>query len=279
MFIADAQVHVWGPETPERPWRAGHQPRRAEPLQPADLLREMSAAGVDRAVLVPPYIDCERNDLVLAAAQQYPDHFAVMGRLDTGAPGARAQIANWRAQAGMRGMRCSFNRKELAAPMVDGRLDWLWREAEQAGVPIMALVPHTLLPVIDRIAEHHPALKLALCHFSLPNDTVDAEAFRDFDQLLLLAKRANVMVKASALPCYTRDVYPFASLHSYIRRVYDAFGPQRMMWGSDLSRLPCAYSQCVTLFTAELPWLYGDDLDAIMGRNLCRWLEWEMPAR
>ena len=77
----------------------------------------------------------------------------------------------------------------------------------------------------------------------------------------------------------SRNVYPFASLHSYIRRVYDAFGPQRMMWGSDLSRLPCAYSQCVTLFTAELPWLYGDDLDAIMGRNLCRWLEWEMPAR
>lgn len=279
MFIADAQVHVWGPNTPERPWRAGHKPGRAEPLQAADLLREMSTAGVARAVLVPPYVDCERNDLVLAAARQDPDRFAVMGRLDTDAPGARAQIATWRSQPGMLGLRCSFNRPELAAPLVDGRIDWLWAEAERAGVPVMALVPHALLPVIDRIAERHPALKLALCHFSLANDTVDAEAFRDFDRLLALAKRANVMVKASALPCYTRACYPFSSLHPYIRRVYDAFGPKRMMWGSDLSRLPCTYKECVELFTQELPWLGGSDLESIMGRNLCEWLEWEMPAQ
>ncbi|MEI7681595.1 MAG: amidohydrolase, partial [Betaproteobacteria bacterium] len=68
----------------------------------------MLAAGVARAVLVPPYIDCERNDLVLAAAQKYPDHFAVMGRLDINSPGARAQFATWRAQPGMFGLRCSF---------------------------------------------------------------------------------------------------------------------------------------------------------------------------
>lgn len=278
MFIADAQVHVWGPNTPERPWRAGHKPSRAEPLTPEELLREMRAAGVARAVLVPPYVDCERNDLVLAAAQHYPDHFAVMGRLDTEAPGARAQFAAWRAQPGMFGVRCSFNRPELAAPLIDGRIDWLWAEAENAGVPVMALVPHALLHVIDRIAERHPALKLALCHFSLRNDILDEEAFGDFDRLLALAKRPNIMVKASALPCYTSERFPFRFLHPYIRRAYDAFGPKRLMWGSDLSRLPCAYQECVGLFTQELPWLTADDLDAIMGRNLCQWLGWEMPA-
>jgi len=278
MFIADAQVHVWGPNTPERPWRTGHNPRRAAPLTPEDLLREMRAAGVSRAVLVPPYIDCERNDLVLTAAQTYPQQFAVMGRLDTGAPDARAQLARWRAQTGMFGLRCSFNRPELSAPLLDGRIDWLWADAEKAGLPIMALVPHALLPAIDRIAERHPALKLALCHFSLANDTFDAEAFGDFDRLLALAARPNIMVKASALPCYTRDRYPFLFLHTYIRRAFDAFGPGRLMWGSDLSRLPCPYHESVDLFTQELPWLSADDLDAIMGRNLCKWLGWPLAA-
>ncbi len=279
MFIADAQVHVWGPQTPERPWRAGHKPSRATPLTPEELLREMQAAGVARAVLVPPYVDCERNDLVLAAAQRYPDRFAVMGRLDTAAPGARAAVATWCTQPGMRGLRCSFNRPELSAPMVDGRIDWLWAEAERAGVPVMALVPHDLLHVIDRIAERHPALKLALCHFSLRNDTLDDDAFRDFDRLLALAKRPNIMVKASALPCYTSDRYPFGFLHPFIRRAHDAFGPARLMWGSDLSRLPCTYKECVELFTRELPWLGAGDLAAIMGRNLCDWLGWPAPAR
>ncbi len=279
MFIADAQVHVWGPNTPERPWRAGHNPRRAEPLTPEDLLREMRTAGVARAVLVPPYIDCERNDLVLTAARQYPAQFAVMGRLDTMARDAPTQVATWRAQPGMLGLRCSFNRPELSAPMIDGRIDWFWAAAEQTGVPVMALVPHALLHVIDRIAARHPALKLALCHFSLANDMLDAEAFRDFDRLLALARRPNIMLNASALPCYTADRYPFRFLHAYIRRAYDAFGPARLMWGSDLSRLPCTYRECVDLFTRELPWLAADELDAIMGRNLCEWLGWRLPAR
>jgi L-fuconolactonase len=274
LFIADAQVHIWAPNSPERPWRVGHRPRRAVPLQADDLLREMDAAGVQRAVLVPPYIDCERNDLVLAAARLHPKRFAVMGRLDLDAPDARYQVAIWRRQPGMLGLRCSFNRPHLASALNEIRADWLWEAAEEASVPIMALVTHGMLPLIDRVAARHPRLKLALCHFSLTDDTRDAEAFRDFDKLLALAKRENIAVKASALPCYTSEPYPFRALHPYIRRVYDAFGPKRMFWGSDLSRLPCSYQQCIALFTEELPWLPTDDLAWIMGRGLCEWLPW-----
>jgi L-fuconolactonase len=279
MFIADAQVHIWAPETPERPWRPGYRPKRAVALEAKDLLAEMDAAGVRRAVLVPPYVDCERNDLVLAAARRYPDRFAVMGRLDTEPPGARDEIATWLAQPGMLGLRCSFNRPHLASALEDGRVDWLWAEAEKAGVPIMALVPHSLLHLIDRVAGRHPQLKLALCHFSLADNARDDEAFRDFEKLIAVARRPNVAVKASALPCYTSDSYPFRKLHPYIRRVYDAFGPKRMFWGSDLSRLPCAYRECVGLFTDELPWLPAHDLEWIMGRGLCEWLEWRLPSQ
>ena len=82
MLITDSQVHVWAANTPERPWAPGTRPHRPQPLGSEDLLREMNAAGVGRVVIVPPSLDGIRNDLGLAAAQAYPERFAVMGKID-----------------------------------------------------------------------------------------------------------------------------------------------------------------------------------------------------
>ena len=102
------------------------------------------------------------------------------------------------------------------------------------------------------------------------------EAFRSLDRVLAFAKRPNVAVKVSSLPSYSTDVYPYRNLHTYLRRVYDAFGPQRMFWGSDLSRLAGTYRQCVTMFTEEMPWLTADDLAWIMGYGVCEWTGWKV---
>ena len=275
MLIVDAQVHIWGANTPERPWPARHQPHREVPLGKEELLREIDAAGVNRAVIVPPSWEGDRNDLALAAAQAHPYRFAVMGRLDAETPGARGAIATWRRQPGMLGLRFTFHRPQLLAPLIEGRIDWLWPEAEKAGVPIYVLVPHALVHLIDRIAERHAGLKLVMDHLALTSGKFDEEAFRDLDQLLAIAKRPNVAAKVSALPCYTQGAYPYHNLHPYIRRVYDAFGPKRMFWGSDLSRLPCTYRQGVTMFTEEIPWLTTEDKEWIMGRGVCEWLGWK----
>lgn len=277
MLIADAQVHIWGADTPERPWPARHAPHRPTPLGKDELLGEMDAAGVARAVIVPPSWEGERNDLALAAARAHPDRFAVMGRLDTETPGAREALARWRSQPGMLGLRFTFHRPNLMAPLTEGRIDWLWAEAERAGVPIMVLVSHSMVHFIDRVAERHPGLKLVMDHLALTGGK-DEEAFRDLDRLLAIARRPNVAVKASALPCFTRDAYPYRRLHPYIRSVYDAFGPRRMFWGTDLSRLPCTYRESITMFTEEMPWLTAEDKAWIMGRGVCEWLGWPLPA-
>jgi hypothetical protein len=82
VLIVDAQVHIWAADMPERPWPAeGHgRAHRPAPFSKNDLLREMDAAGVARAVIVPPSWEGDRNDLALAAAAAHPDRFAVMGR-------------------------------------------------------------------------------------------------------------------------------------------------------------------------------------------------------
>ena len=273
MFIVDSQVHIWAASTPERPWPVRDPPQvphRPVPFSKDDLLREMDAAGVHRAVIVPPDWEGGRNDVGLEAARLHPDRFAVMGALDIGAPGARGQIATWRLQPGMLGLRLTFKIQG------NSKDDWLWAEAEAAGVPIM-MVSGKQLHLVDRAAERHPGLKLVIDHLAVLGGKKDDEAFADLDALLALAKRPNVAVKASALPRISTDSYPYRRLHPHIRRVYDAFGPKRMFWGSDRTKLPCPYRQAITMFTEEIPWLTAEDKEWIMGRGLCEWLGWKLP--
>lgn len=159
----------------------------------------------------------------------------------------------------------------------EGRAEWLWAEAEKAGVPLMLLVDFEQTHHIDSVAERYPGLRLVMDHLSLSTGLKDEEAFAGLDKTLALAKWLNVAVKVDSLPTYTSDEYPYRSLHPHLRRVYDAFGPKRIFWGTDLTRLPCSYSQAITMFTEEIPWLTAEDKDWIMGRGLCEWLDWKLP--
>jgi predicted TIM-barrel fold metal-dependent hydrolase len=134
------------------------------------------------------------------------------------------------------------------------------------------------LPHLDRIVERHPSLKVIVDHMGLLQAKKDDEAFQDLPQLLALARRPNVAVKASALPSYSSEPYPYRNLHARIRQVFDAFGPRRMFWGTDLTRLPCSYRQAITLFTEDLPWLAPGDQELVMGRALCDWLGWPLAS-
>ncbi len=98
-----------------------------------------------------------------------------------------------------------------------------------------------------------------------------------WDPVLALAKHSNIAVKATGQAGYALDEYPFRSIHPRLRQVYDAFGPQRMFWGTDITRMPCSWRQCVTLSTEELPWLTGRDLGPVMGRAFCDWIGWKLP--
>ena len=282
MLMVDAQVHIWGADTPERPWPVPPAGLKAVPVHNNGvpftqdfLLGEMDKAGVGRVVIVPPSWEGDRNDLALDAARKHPNRFAVMGRLDIHRPDARDQIRSWLKQPGMLGLRFALHTPLLERPFVSGELDWVWGEAEKAGVPIMVLVPHRLMPAIGRVAEAYPDLKIVMDHLGLVHGK-DQEAFAGLDQLLALAKYKNVAAKATILPFYTTDSYPYRSLHPYLRQVFDAFGPKRLFWGTDLSRLPCSYRQGVTMFTQEIPWLSDEDKTWIMSRAICEWLNWKI---
>jgi predicted TIM-barrel fold metal-dependent hydrolase len=274
MLIADAQVHIWAASTVDRPWPTSgrSEPHRLSPFSADDLLTEMDAAGVDRVVIVPPSWEGDRNDLAIDACRVHPSRFAIMGRFDPNSANA-PRLANWRSLPGMLGMR--FTLRPHHGWLTDGSVEWLWQAAERHGLPVMLSCPG-LLPIVDGIAERYPALRLVIDHLALIR-TLDAAAFADLSDLLAMARRPNVAVKASALPCFSSERYPYRNLHPYIRQVFDAFGPRRMFWGTDLTRLPCSYRQAITMFTEELPFLSAGDKDLIMGRGLCDFLGWPLP--
>ena len=275
MPIVDAQIHLWAADRPDRPWPPGgaaraHQPH---PVSEDMALAGMKDAGIDRAVIVPPSWEGERNDLALEAAALHPDRFAVMGRFPLEQRQSRALVDGWKRQPGMLGMRFTFNTEQQRPWLTDGTADWLWPAAERAGIPLMMSVSGQL-PAVDRIAERHPGLRLVIDHLGLRSGMKGPQAFVGLPELFKLARHSNVAVKASALPCYSVEGYPYRDVHGYIRNVYDAFGPQRMFWGTDWTRLPCSWRQAVTFFTEELPWLSAGDKEWIMGRGICEWLGW-----
>jgi L-fuconolactonase len=279
MMITDAQVHIWAPETPEKPYAKSEasQPHRSIPLGHNELLTEMDGAGVQRCVLVPPTWEADRNDTSLEAARLHPERFAVMGRLKIDALESRALLATWKDQPHMLGIRMVFNHGRSREWLEDGTADWFWDAAEQHDIPVMAFAPHAV-PKLGAIAEGHPGLRMMIDHMGLSTSLRGKPLDAAVDQVIRMARLPNVAIKVSALPCYVDEAYPFPTLHPLIRHVVDAFGAQRCFWGTDLSHLPCPYGQVVTLFTEELDFLSANDKEWIMGRGIAQWLNWPDPT-
>ena len=270
MKIVDAQIHIWSKGTP-----SGLH-RKVSSFTAEEALREMDEAGVHAAVIHPPASwDPDSNAMAVEAARRYPDRFAVMGQFPPTRPELRHLIRGWKNQPGMLGLRWALLHPEEQVWLRDGTLDWLWPAAEQEGLPV-ACMGGLFLKEFRQIAEAHPNLKMILDHCGLVRTGQDEAAFANLDELVALARLPNVAVKATGAPHYSTQGYPYRNIHDGLQRIFDAFGPKRFFWGTDITRMPCSYRQCVTFFTEELPWLKGDDLEWVMGRAVCEWLGWEL---
>lgn len=237
-----------------------------------EMIAAMDRAGVARAVVVPPSWEGDRNDVALAAAAKYPERLWVMGRFPVEARAEAHRLRSWREQPGMLGVRVTLHRAPWLAAFDAGAIDWFWGEAERASLPAMVYAPGRAR-ALGAVAERHRGLRIVVDHLAIPVEAAGDAAFAGLDEVLALAVHPNVAVKVSALPCHSRERYPFRDLHEPIRRVVGAFGPSRMLFGSDYSRLPCSYEDAIRLFTEALEFLSPDDRAEVMGAAAARWLD------
>ncbi len=268
-IIVDAQVHMWKANTPELPWMPGAKPQQPEPFTVEQLLPLMDEAGVDRVIIVPPTLTGLRNDYGIEAAKRHPDRFAVMGRFPVNDPKAAALLPRWKEQPGMLGVRITFGGTTW---LKDGTADWFWPAAEKANVPVMFLAPGELSH-FAHIAERHPQLTLIVDHVGMNNKIPIAQSATD---TIALAKYPNVSVKMKAGAQYAPEPYPYRAMNVQFQRVFEAFGPQRCYWETDITQTlkEGGYKHRIAHFTEELKFLSEEDKDWVMGRAILLRLKW-----
>jgi predicted TIM-barrel fold metal-dependent hydrolase len=275
-MIVDAQVHLWKAESPDWPWVPGRKPQLPEPFTIEKLVAMMDESGVDRVVIVPPSWPGDRNDYAIEAAKRYPTRFGIMGRIPVEKPQSASLLANWREQPGMLGVRLTFHRAQ-AALLEKGSADWFWPAAEQAGLPVMFLAPGNSSRFAP-IAERHPGLQLIIDHMNLTVEIAQERKIKPaIDEVVALAKFPNVSVKVSSTPTYSLESYPWRDITEHIKRCFDAFGPQRCYWGTDITNAfnKSTYRQRITHFTQELKFLSEKDKEWVMGRAILERLKWK----
>ena len=272
MQIIDAQIHLWGSGLPSNP---AH--RQVTSFLADEALAMMDEAGVDAAVIHPVPWDGNSQQIAFDAVAKHPDRFAMLGSVPPDAPDMQQQVAAWRERPGALGLRYMLLSEAAQKMLADGAFDGLWAAAEEAGVPI-ALLATDSLDALGGIAARHPGLRLTIDHMGGRggNTTLkDHEAMTHMPALLALARHPNVAVKATGAPGYSAERYPFPIMQDYVRQLYDAFGADRVFWGTDITKMTCTWRDCITMFTDEMPWLNGRDRDRVMGEAICAWWGWD----
>ena len=271
MQIVDAQIHLWATGLPNN--KAHIQETSFTAKQAIALMDE---AGVHAAIIHPPSWDPKSHELALAAVNDYPNRFAIMGTLPLNRAISEKKIPFWKNNVVL-GLRYTLLEEPHRSWIADGSLDWLWKIAEEEKIPISMLVTDSLIE-LQNIAERHPELRLTIDHLGGRggNTTLkDNEAMEHIPNLLKLAKYPNVAVKATGAPGYSGEAYPYPIMQGYLEQIYDAFGPHRTFWGTDITKMPCSWTECITMFTEEARWLNKNDRALVMGDAICAWWGWD----
>ncbi|WP_425840076.1 amidohydrolase family protein [Streptomyces fractus] len=267
MEIIDAQIHLWqGNGAPPH--------HRQAPFLIEDALAQMDEAGVTGAVNCPAIWDPEANDYAVQATTRYPDRFATLGWFPLEGPADPAAVDRLLARPGTLGMRFMLAAPGLIDRLAGDELDWLWARADLREAPVALMVLPEQVPLLGGIATRFPKMRILVDHLAVLPFLTLPQAADHLDDLLALSKHTNIAVKASGVPSMANDPYPFPSTHEVLHRTVDAFGPGRVMWGTDITRMSCDWRACVTHFTEHLPWLTGSDLELVMGQAVRNWIGW-----
>jgi L-fuconolactonase len=275
MIIIDSQVHAYERNHPGRPW-AGVLTGPAE-VTGDDMVAAMDAVGVAGAVLVSPFTMYGYDaSYVLAVHRQHPERFGLVKPVDPNDPAVAEIIADWAATPGRVGIRLMMTRGASTDP-ADPGLNRVLATAAHHALPVNLMCTGRLAQA-GQLAARHPDTQLVIDHLGLPQPfepPAPAEPFADLPQLLALATYANVAVKVSGACTLSHAPFPYPDLWDPLWRVFDAFGLERCLWGTDWTRAVklVTYQEGVDAFLSTER-LSDSDKVALMGASLTRVYHW-----
>jgi len=279
MLTIDVQVHAYERNHPGRPW-VGVLQGPAE-VTGDDMVAAMDAVGVDGALLVSPF-SMYRYDASYAIEvyTAHPSRFRLIKPVDPTDPGVADTIADWAATNGTVGVRVML-RDEVSTDPADPGINRVLAAAARHSLPVN-LMCWGRLEQAAQLAARNPNTQVVIDHLGLQQPfqpPAPAQPFADLPKLLALAARDNIAVKISGACTLSHEPFPYNDLWDPLFRIFDAFGFDRCMWGTDWTRAVglLTYEQGVEAFRVT-DRLSDSDRALLMGQALQRIYNWPPQA-
>ena len=236
MPIIDSQVHAYEANTPKRPWAT--VPNWPPHVTGDEMVTAMDQVGVDGAIFISSF-SMYRYDGSYAeeVARQHPGRMAIVKPVDPEDKNVADVIAKWKKTQGAVGIRIFLREEEKRAADHPG-LDRICKAAVEYDLPLNFLFWGRVddgIKIIDR----HPNTRFIVDHLGLLQPRVPpapAEPWADLPKIVELAKRPNAVIKVSGACTLSKQPYPFPDIWDPLQRVFDAWGFERCLWGTDWTR-------------------------------------------
>ena len=246
----DSHQHFWRYNDAEFGWISSDALRRD--FAPADLDATIAAVGVDATIAVEARQCVEETERLLAFAAEHPFIAGVTGWLPIAADDFSGHLARFAAESKLKALRHVVQDEPDDAFILRDDFNRGVKLIERTNLAYEILVFQRQLANAIRFAERHPGMRLVLDHMGKPERTVDGRPNVEWTRLIReMSKRENVWCKVSGLVTEVGRV----DFRPYLDTVFSAFGPERVMWGSDwpVCTVDIAYGEWLAACREVLP--------------------------
>jgi L-fuconolactonase len=263
--IIDPHVHVWKRD-PHYPWAKETARPPDKDATPELLLELMRANGVARTVIIQVIYYRWDNSYAADVLRQYPLYFRGVARVNPDNPAAPDDVSRL-VEQGFQGVRLSPD--DAAGDWIRGTLMLpLWKRCQDLKTSMNILTGTSRLPDVAALVEKFPDLTVVIDHMAdCPADRPD-----ELKKLLALARYPHVFVKVSHTWSVSKMPYPYPDAQEQVKRLYDVFGPQRLMWGTDwpMVEAHCGYAKALAMVRDEMKFLNDEDKSWMLSRTVER---------
>ena len=272
MPIIESHVHVWTLDAERYPWSSNTASPPTESATAEELLQTLDENGVSGAVLVQPIYYEWDNSYIADCLARYPDKFAGICLVDPEQPDAPDRYQYWSEEKGFCGVRLRPCHDRNSAWLSDPATFPLWERLRELNGTVIVLSHIEQLAMLATPAERFPEVPIVIDHMAWPPVDEGPEG-GNLQHLLRLARFPNVYVKITAPWAIAReDEHPYRSAEPIFRRVFETFGPQHCMWGTDWPhvRHTCGYGRTLDLYRGEWDWISAADREWVLYGTITR---------
>ena len=266
--MLDSHVHLWDLAVRDQAWIPAGSPIRRT-FDVGDLRGALAGTPVDGVILVQAINDAgETTDLISSALREDLVR-GVVGWADLRSPGFAAALAELAATGRLLGLR----HQALAEPDPAG---WLRSPGvrrglaalQAAGLPFDLMIRPAHFPAALRTVREHPALPFVLDHLGKP-PVASGELEPWAAGIRALAAEPNVFCKLSGLQTIAPAGWTYAELAPYVDIALEAFGPGRLIFGSDwpVCTTAASYSRVCEVAQAACSGLSDRERAAVLAGN------------